>query len=198
MADEIVSPMKKTVMLAEILSLQEELRATKASWDLQVSEKAALVMRANAIARERDELDARLNEMLVELDRLLAEKKGDNDRATNAEKRAIESENRLIELQAEVARLQQAVATNSREAVQLLFALLFARSQSAVNWIRAQLPIDSPLLPYFDRLVSTADILCRQILRLSQTVYRWVRPLAQTLYTRLLQHLRSLFRWSKI
>lgn len=39
MADEIVSPMKKTVMLAEILSLQEELRATKASWDLRYLKK---------------------------------------------------------------------------------------------------------------------------------------------------------------
>jgi|694.fasta_scaffold09937_4 hypothetical protein len=196
MADETMSPMKELVSLDEFLSLQEELRATKASWDRQVSEKAALVMRANDIARERDELGGRLNDILVERDRLLAEKKRGEDRATMAEKLAVVSEHSLIEVEAEVARLQQAVAANSREAVPLLFALLCARAQSAVNWIRAQLPIDSPLLPYFDRLVSTAGLLGRQILRLSQSVYHWLRPLLQTLYTHGLLHLLRLFRWN--
>lgn len=192
MADESVSPIEETVSRDEFLNLQQQLKATKAERDRQAFEKAEIVSRANGFARERDELRDRLEAVTAERDRLVAGKAADEDSAASAEQRAAEAGRRLAEAEAEVARLRQALAAApSNDPGQMLCALLCERTQSAVAWTRAQIPAESPLLPYFDKTVATVTTVGCQALRLSKEAYVWAKPHALALFARAKQELQS-------
>jgi hypothetical protein len=192
MTDGSASPIEETVSRDEFLNLQEQLKAAKAERDRQAFEKAEIVSRANGFARERDALRDQLDAITAERDRLIAEQASNGARVSGAEQRAAEAGSRLADAEAEVGRLRQALAqTPSSDPGQLLCALLSERTRSAVDWTRAQIPAESPLLPYFDKTVATATTIGCQALRLSKEAYVWAKPHALALIARGKQELQS-------
>jgi hypothetical protein len=186
MAEETVSPNEEAVSREEFLNLQEQLKTARADRDRQAFEKSEIVSRANAFARERDDLRDRLAEMTAERDRLAAEITAQIERAASAETRAEETGRRLAESEAETVRLSKTLAeAPSNDPAQALLALLAEKGRSSVAWMRGQIPPDSPLLGYFDKSVDATWVVGGQVVRLSGQAYVWAKPRFINLFQRL-------------
>lgn len=99
----------------QMMNLQEELKAAKLEKERQVRQNSEIVLRANALTRERDQLRERLEATVSERDRLIAECATAPDRAVSLERRLEELTRELSNTQNETVRLQQALADTKAE-----------------------------------------------------------------------------------
>jgi hypothetical protein len=170
MSEETTATVEDSAARAEIAGLQDQLRTVTAERDRQTFEKNEIVNKANAAAKERDELRARLAEVLVERDRLSSEK-------TDAARRADETARQLDEATAESARLRGVIdAAPSSDPLVLLWQIATQKTKALVAWIRAKIPADSPLLPWYDKAIETITRAGCLALCYADKGFRWALP----------------------
>jgi hypothetical protein len=201
MSDEPVSQSEDFVSRAEYENLQEQLKTTKADRDRQNFEKFEIVAKANAYAKERDDLKEQLASVLTERDQMIGDVVAEHDKlvadltsardaltkenasvaASLAEmtRRAEDAARRADSAVAEVARLRKIVdATPSTDPVELLWAVVTQKTKAAVAWIRSKIPADSPILPYFDKSIAVATQVGCAAVRLTREFIVWATPKA--------------------
>lgn len=187
MSDDAVSQPEDKVARAELSSLQEQLKATRVERDRQIFEKSEIVSKANAYAKERDEARARLSAVTAERDRLAAETAAVAAKADEAQRAADASTRRADDASAEIARLRHVIDTApSSDPAIVLWTLISERTKSAVAWVRAKIPADSPILPWFDRAIATIVKIGCVALKLVDAFVRWATP-----------RVIELFNWGK-
>lgn len=199
MSDESVAQPEDAVSRAEFENLQEQLRAAKAERDRQSFEKAEVVAKANAFAKERDDVKTELASVLAnrdqvigdivadhekiaadltsERDRLLQERNAATSLVQSLTRRADEANQRADSAAEEIARLRQQIADlSSPDPVDVLWTFASEKTRAAVAWVRAKIPADSPALPYFDKTVDTVTRIGCMTLKLSKEFIDWVTP----------------------
>ena len=159
-----------------------------------IDEKAEMAARIHSLAVDNGELHNSLATMATERDRLAAEKTAETDRVASAERREGEANRRFVETEAKVAFLQQALAdASSMGLIKMLCSLVHDRTRSIVARTRAQIPDDSPILHYFDKLVTAASTVRSQTMRLSIEVYDRARPQVMDVLERARKELQGRF-----
>lgn len=177
MSDESLAQPEETVTRAELEKLQEQMKAIRADRDRQNFERAEIVAKANAYAKERDELKEQLASALGERDRLAQEKASATALVQNLTRRADDASRRADEAAEEVARLRAAIdATPSADPVALLLALAEEKTKAGVAWLRAKIPADSPMLPWFDKTVETLTMAGCMAVKLTKEFIAWATP----------------------
>lgn len=200
MSDETVPPQPEDAFgRAEIESLQEQLKAAKAERDRQIFEKTEIVAKANACAKERDDLKEQLASVLSERDKMIGDVVADHDKIVadissqrdalakekaaveaslqDATRRAEEAERRAAEAAAEIQRLRGVIAAGpSSDPLELLLAVLAEKTKAAVAWLRARIPADSPLLPWFDKTVDAVTRIGCMAVKLTKEFIVWATP----------------------
>jgi uncharacterized protein (DUF3084 family) len=194
MSDESVSQPEEHVSRAEYENLQEQLKTAKAERDRESFEKSEIVARANAFAKERDDLKEQLASVLSERDQVIgdvvaghdktvADLTSERDRIAN-EKAAVaaslqEMTRRANDAAAEIARLRKIVeATPPTDLVAVLLALIAEKTTAAVAWVRSKIPADSPILPWFDKAVRLVTEIGCATVKLTREFLAWATPKA--------------------
>ncbi len=110
----------------------------------------------------------------------------------------LEAERRKsLEITAEFARYRQEVAQKLAEHAQRenpWILLTFAVSQilsQGVAWLRAKIPAESALLPWFDRLVDFLEATGRLAWRWGKAAFDWAKPRLLELWARLIAEIRA-------
>jgi hypothetical protein len=199
MSDESAAQPEDVVSRAEYENLQEQLRAAKAERDRQAFEKAEIVAKANAYAKERDDVKTELASVLSdrervigdvvadhekvvadltsERDRLLQERHAATTLVQGLTRRADEASQRADAAAEEIARLRQQIAdTPSADPLEVLVTFVSEKTKAAVAWVRGRIPADSPLLPYFDKTVETVTRIGCVTLTLTKDLIAWATP----------------------
>jgi hypothetical protein len=201
MSDESAAQPEDVVSRAEYENLQEQLRAAKAERDRQAFEKAEIVAKANAYAKERDDAKTELASVLTERDRVIGDVVADHEKVIadltserdrllqernaatslvqSLTRRADEANQRADAAAEEIARLRQQIAdTPSADPVEVLVTLVSEKTKAGVAWARAKIPADSPALPYFDKTVETVTRVGCVTLKLTKDFVAWATPKA--------------------
>lgn len=177
MSDESLAQPEETVTRAELESLREQLKAIRGDRDRQNFERAEIVAKANVYAKERDELKEQLAAAAAERDRLAQEKASATALVQNLTRLADDANRRADEAAEEIARLRAAIEnTPSADPVALLTALATEKTKAAVAWLRAKIPADSPMLPWFDKTVETVTMVGCMAVRLTKEFIAWATP----------------------
>jgi hypothetical protein len=201
MSDESVAQPEDGVSRAEFEHLQEQLRTVKAERDRQAFEKAEIVAKANAYAKERDDAKAELASVLSERDRVIGDVVADHEKViadlTSDRDRLLQERNAATSLvqgltrraddanqradaaAEEVARLRQQIAdTPTADPLDVLVTLVSEKTKAGVAWVRGKIPADSPALPYFDKTIETVTRVGCVTLNLSRDFIAWATPKA--------------------
>ena len=200
MSDEPVSQPEDNVSRVEIESLQEQVKAARAERDRQIFEKSEIVAKANACAKERDDLKAELASVLGERDQMIGDIVAEHDKAladmksqrdqlardkdglaaslAEANRRAEDANRRADEAGKEIARLRHIVESvpSSDDLIGVLWAIISDKTRAGVAWARSKIPADSPLLPYFDKGVELVATVGCTALKLSREFVVWATP----------------------
>lgn len=198
MTDETVSQPEENVSRAEFDNLQEQLKAARAERDRQLFEKNEIVAKANAYAKERDDLKESLAETLSERDKIIGDVVAEHDKVVadltserdhlakvkaGLEAALQEAARRVDEAGAEASRLRSALdAKPPTDLTGVLLAILSEKTQAAVAWVRSKIPADSPALPYFDKTVEVVTKLGCMTVKLTREFIVWARPHVMELY----------------
>jgi hypothetical protein len=198
MSDETVSQPEDNLSRAEFDNLQVQLKAARAERDRQIFEKTEIVTKANAYAKERDDLKEQLASVLSERDKVIGDVVAEHDKIVaditsqrdqlarekaGAEASVKEAARRAEEAAAEIARLRRALdAKPPTDLSGVLLAILAEKTRAAVAWVRSKIPADSPALPYFDKTVETVTKLGCMAVKLTNEAYVWAKPRAIELY----------------
>ncbi len=199
MSDESLPQPEDTVSRAELENIQEQLRTLRAERDRQNFEKAEIVAKANAYARERDqakqelasvlsnrdqmigdvvaEHEKKIADLISERDRIAQEKAAATSLVQNMTRLADDARRRADEAGEEIARLR-AIIDNApkQDPVALLVALATEKTKAAVAWVRSKIPADSPVLPWFDKTVETVTALGCAAVKLTKEFIAWAAP----------------------
>ena len=190
----------------------------KAADDAKRRERYDLLARLRDVTRQRDELLTQYEAMAFQVDESTKDVDGALLEARANAKRAQECEileereaaqikelagqleaerGKSAEIAAEFARHRQGVAQKLAEHAQredpwslLCFAVSQILSQ-AVAWLRAKIPADSALLPWFDRLIDFLEATGRLAWRWGKSAFDWAKPRLLELWTRLIAELRA-------
>lgn len=185
MSDETSSQPEDTVSRSLLNNLQEQLKATRMERDRQIFEKSEIVAKANAYAKERDDLRDSLAAMTAERDRLAGEKAEVSAKILQASTQ-LEAANRSADDAAsEIARLRHVIATApSSEPAVVLWNLVSQQTRNGVAWARGRIPADSPALPWFDQTVAVVTQIGCIAVKASDAFIRWATPKAIELLNR--------------
>ena len=185
MSEETPSQPDDTVSRAALNNLQEQLKATRMERDRQIFEKSEIVAKANAYAKERDDLRDSLAAMTAERDRLAGEKAEASARALQASTQFEAASRRADEAAAEVVRLRQAIATApSSDPAVVLWNLVAEKTKQGVGWVRGKIPADSPALPWFDKTVDVVTQIGCIAVKAADAFIRWAVPKAIELFNK--------------
>lgn len=199
MSDETVPQPEDTVARAEFESLLEQLKAAQAERDRQIREKTEIVAKANACAKERDDAKEELASVLSERDQVIGDVVADHDKIVadltserdrlakenaaaaaalqDATRRADDAVRLGREAAAEIARLRQALeAAPSPDPVDVIWKLVSGKTSAAVAWVRAKIPADSPVLPYFDKTIETVTKVGCMAVKAAKELIAWATP----------------------
>ncbi|MGA8170895.1 MAG: hypothetical protein WB816_08705 [Methylocystis sp.] len=162
-----------------VSDLQEQLKSIVAERDRHAFEKSEIVEKANAIARERDDLRQRLSAATTERDRLAAEAAKAASALADAVRRAEKSAE-------EILGLRKAIDTApSADPVDVLWTLVSQKTQECVGWLRGKIPPDHPGLAWFDATIATLTKAGCLALQAGRAGAQWARetgwPLAKEL-----------------
>ena len=184
----------------------------KTADDVKRRERYDLLARLRDVTRQRDELLTQYEAMAFQVDELTKDVDGALLEARANAKRAqdcelleereaaqireltgqIEAERRKSEeIAAEFARYRQETAQKLEEHAQredpwslLAFAVSQILSQ-AVAWLRAKIPAESALLPWFDRLIDFLKATGRLAWRWGNQAFDWAKPRVLDFWKRL-------------
>jgi hypothetical protein len=185
MSEDTSSQPEDPVSRALVNNLQEQLKATRMERDRQIFEKSEIVAKANAYAKERDDLRDSLAAMTAERDRLAAEKAEASAQALQASAKIEAAARRADESEAEVVRLRHAIATApSSDPGVVLWNLVSQQTRNAVAWARSKIPADSPALPWYDKTVDVATQIGCVAVKAADAFVRWAVPKAIELFNR--------------
>lgn len=185
MSEETSSQPEDTVSRSELTNLQEQLKATRMERDRQIFEKSEIVAKANAYAKERDDLRDSLAAMTAERDRLAAEKAEASTKALETSRQLEAASRRADEAAAEVARLRHAIETApSSDPAVVLWNLAAEKTKQGVAWVRSKIPADSPALPWFDKTIAVVTQIGCIAVKAADAFIRWAVPKAIELFNR--------------
>lgn len=185
MSDDISSQAEDTVSRSVLNNLQEQLKATRMERDRQIFEKSEIVAKANAYAKERDDLRDSLAAMTAERDRLAGEKADALTKALQTSAQLDTANRRADEAAAEVVRLRHAIATApSSDPRVVLWNLVSQQTKDGVAWLRGKIPADSPALPWFDKTVAVVTQVGCIAVKAADAFIRWAVPRAIELFNR--------------
>ncbi|MBG0799683.1 hypothetical protein IYX23_18610 [Methylocystis sp. L43] len=185
MSEETSSQPEDTVSRSELTNLQEQLKATRMERDRQIFEKSEIVAKANAYAKERDDVRDSLAAMTAERDRLAAENAGASTKALEMSRQLEAANRRADEATAEVVRLRHAIATApSSDPAVVLWSLISEKTRDGVAWVRGKFPADSPALPWFDKTVSLVTQIGCMAVKAADAFIRWAVPKAIELFNK--------------
>jgi hypothetical protein len=185
MSEEPSSQPEDTVSRTVVNNLQEQLKATRMERDRQIFEKSEIVAKANAYAKERDDLRDSLAAMTAERDRLAAEKAEASAQTLQASKQLEAANRRADEAEAEIDRLRHAIATApSSDPAIVLWNLVSQQTKKGVAWVRSKIPADSPALPWYDKTVDVATQVGCMAVKAVDAFIRWAVPKAIELFNR--------------
>jgi hypothetical protein len=185
MSEETPSQPEDTVSRALVNNLQEQLKSTRMERDRQIFEKSEIVAKANAYAKERDDLRDSLAAMTAERDRLAAEKAEASASALQTSTQLEAASRRADEAAAEIERLRQAIAAApSSDPAIVLWNLVSEQTKSGVAWARGKIPADSPALPWFDKTVEVVTQIGCITVKAADAFMRWAIPKAIELFNR--------------
>lgn len=158
MVDETLSSQSETITNLNLLRLQEEVKAIKADRDCQLFEKGEIVARANAFAKERDELRDALEQLKLEQDRLVTNQNRLISQEQNATRRAEEAEIRIRKAEKEILRLEEIIANiPPSDPIIVLQTFVADKVSRIIGWGRNRIPADSPLRVAFSKSLETAQ-----------------------------------------
>ena len=184
----------------------------KAAADVKRQERYDLLARLRDVTRQRDELLSQYEAMALQVDEstkdvdgALLEARANAKRAQDCElleereaaqikelAGQLETERgKSAEIAAEFARYRQDVAQKLAEHARpedpwSLLALAVSQILSqAVAWLRAKIPAESALLPWFDRLIDFLEATGRLACRWGKAAFDWGKPRLLDLWTRL-------------
>jgi hypothetical protein len=201
MSDESGSQSEDHISRADFENLQEQLKAAKADRDRQSFEKSEIVAKANAYAKERDDLKEQLASVLKERDQVIGDVVAEHDKTVadltsardqlardkasltaaldEANRKAADAARRGDEAAAEIARLRKIIETApSTDPLELLLAVLSQKTSAGVAWVRSKIPADSPILPYFDKTVDVVTRVGCTAVKLTRDFIAWATPKA--------------------
>jgi len=199
MSDESLQQPEDAVSRAELENIQEQLRILRAERDRQNFEKAEIVAKANAYAKERDQAkeelasvlserdqmigdvvsdhEKKIADLISERDRLAQEKASATSLVQSMTRLADDAKRRADEAAEEIVRLR-AIVDNApkQDPVALLLALATEKTKSLVAWVRGKIPADSAILPWFDKTVETVTALGCAAVKLTREFLAWATP----------------------
>ncbi|HEY8123886.1 MAG TPA: hypothetical protein VIF88_00455, partial [Methylocystis sp.] len=182
---ETSSQPEDTVSRSELTNLQEQLKATRMERDRQIFEKSEIVAKANAYAKERDDVRDSLAAMTAERDRLAAENGEASTKALEVTRRLEAANRRADEAAAEVVRLRHAIDTApSSDPAVVLWSLISEKTRDGVAWVRGKIPADSAALPWFDKTVSLVTQIGCMAVKAADAFIRWAVPKAVELFNK--------------
>ena len=169
--------------------MQEQLKSVAAERDRHAFEKSEIVAKANAIARDRDELRQLLASITTERDRFAGE-------AADAARALAEAGRRAEESAKEILGLRQIIETTpSTEPAEILWALITERTKAGVAFLRGKIPENHPALAWFDKTVEIATKLGCLAVKASVALVQWTRetgwPLAKELTAKLVSEVEA-------
>ncbi|GLI94186.1 hypothetical protein [Methylocystis echinoides] len=199
MSDESTPQPEEAVSRVELENIQEQLRTIRAERDRQNFEKAEIVAKANAYAKERDQFKEELASVLSERDRVIGDVVADHEKkiadlvserdrlaqekaaatslVQNMTRLADAATRRADEAAEEIARLRTIVDNMPKaDPVELLTALAAEKTKAAVAWVRGKIPADSPILPWFDKTVETVTAIGCAAVKLTREFIAWATP----------------------
>ncbi len=170
---------------AEVVGLQEQLKAVTAERDRNVYEKSEIIAKANAFSKERDDLRERLAVVVAERECLATEKAA-------ALRQGEEAGRQADAAAVEIARLGRMIETApSMDPAVLLWELVSRRTSAAVAWVRAKIPEGHPALPWFDRTVETVTKVGCIAIKTADSFVRWAIPKIVELGKRLMREVET-------
>jgi uncharacterized coiled-coil DUF342 family protein len=199
MSDESLQQPEDAVSRAELENIQEQLRILRAERDRQNFEKAEIVAKANAYAKERDQAREELASVLSERDQIIGDVVADHEKkiadltserdrlaqekasatslVQSMTRLADEAKRRADEAAEEIVRLR-AIIDNApkQDPVALLLALATEKTRALVAWVRGKIPADSPILPWFDKTVETVTAIGCAAVKLTREFIAWATP----------------------
>lgn len=177
MSDESIGQPEDSVSRADFENLQEQLKAAKADRDRQSFEKSEIVAKANAFAKERDDAKAELAAAHAAREKAAADLAAVSAELDTAKRRAQDAIARGEEAVAEIRRLRNIIDTApSTDPAEVLWTLVSDKTRTAVAWVRAKIPADSPILPYFDKTVETVTRIGCATIKLTREFIVWATP----------------------
>lgn len=199
MSDESLPQPEDAVSRAELENLQEQLRILRGERDRQNFEKAEIVAKANAYAKERDQAKEELASVLSERDQMIGDVVADHEKkiadlaserdrlaqekasatslVQNMTRLADEAKRRADAADEEIARLRAMIDNSPKQdPVALLVALATEKTKAAVAWVRGKIPADSPILPWFDKAVETVTAIGCAAVKLTREFIAWATP----------------------
>lgn len=179
MSDDTVSQAEETVSRADFANLQEQLKVVKAERDRQIFEKSEIVTKANAYAKERDDLRTSVAEITTERDKFVAERIQLVAKLRETGRLATEAAQRLDEATAEIARLRNIIDTApSNDPVDVIQKLVADKTKAAIAWVRGKLPADGPLLSNYDKTIDAVTHIAWAAASILTELYKIVAPKA--------------------
>lgn len=183
MSDDTVSQTEETVSRADYANLQEQLKIAKAERDRQIFEKSEIVTKANAYAKERDDLRDSVAAATAERDKYLSERMQLIAKAREAANLASEAAARADRAEAEIARLTQIIDTApSNEPVAVMTKLARDKTDELVAWVRTKIPADSPTAKQYDAVIENTKLIINAAVTILTEVYKIVAPEAIKLF----------------
>ncbi len=199
MSDESLQQPEDAVSRAELENLQEQLRLLRVERDRQNFEKAEIVAKANAYAKERDQAKEELASVLSERDQMIGDVVADHEKkfadlaserdrlaqekasatslVQNMTRLADEAKRRADAADEEIARLRAMIDNAPKQdPVALLVAVVTEKTKAAVAWVRGKIPADSPILPWFDKAVETVTAIGCAAVKLTREFIAWATP----------------------
>jgi uncharacterized coiled-coil DUF342 family protein len=199
MSDESLQQPEDAVSRAELENIQEQLRILRAERDRQNFEKAEIVAKANAYAKERDQAkeelasvlserdqmigdvvadhEKKIADLISERDRLAQEKASATSLVQSMTRLADDAKRRADEAAGEIVRLRAIIDnTPKQDPVALLLALATEKTKALVAWVRGKIPADSAILPWFDKTVETVTAIGCAAVKLTREFIAWATP----------------------
>ncbi|MGJ0509818.1 MAG: hypothetical protein ACR652_22380 [Methylocystis sp.] len=199
MSDESPAQPDDNVFRSELENIQEQLRSIRAERDRQNFEKAEIVAKANAYAKERDDLkqelasvlsqrdqmigdvvadhEKKIADLVSERDRLAQEKASATALIQSMTRLADDAKRRADEADEEIARLRGIIDnTPSADPFELLWAMASEKTRAAVAWVRSKIPADSPILPWYDKTIETVTVIGCAAVKLTREFIAWATP----------------------
>lgn len=183
MTEDIVSQAEDTVSRAEYVNLQEQLKVAKAERDRQIFEKSEIVTKANAYAKERDDLRESLAAAIAERDKFAAERAELSAKAQDAVRLAADAARKAEDAGAEIKRLQHVIDTApSNDPADVIKKLAGDNAKAVLAWVRGKIPADSPAVKHYDTAVETTTQIGGAAVTILSELYKIVAPEAINLF----------------